>query len=301
MFTLTAKHLQTLIEKNGFPVPKVGIVFLGLRGCLPADAKDFTFADKHRLATAELNYHNPRCTLVQYLPEKGRFAAYPGSTVPTDKYIEAARRRGGQGANQLCTGYYDDYRKGWHKAGSPTGHAAFRQTASRPIQRTADDTDYDPKDPADLENPADNLHAAWCSTLDGVYSSAGCQVVVGLPKCEARGDAAATGAWAAFVRVAYAAAQSSFPYALVKGAEAAAQAVYGNLPAKVRFGSEGENARRVQQALKQKGFYEGVVDGRFGFRSMRALLAFQRRELGVMAADGICGQQTATALGITLV
>lgn len=34
------------------------------------------------------------------------------------------------GTNMLLTGFYKDYRKGWHKAGSDTGHEAFRQNST---------------------------------------------------------------------------------------------------------------------------------------------------------------------------
>jgi hypothetical protein len=59
------------------------------------------------------------------------------------------------------TGYYSDYRRGKHKAGSETGHDAFRQVEGRPIRRTADDFDYDNDDRVEFSNPFDNLHAAW--------------------------------------------------------------------------------------------------------------------------------------------
>jgi peptidoglycan hydrolase-like protein with peptidoglycan-binding domain len=55
----------------------------------------------------------------------------------------------------------------------------------------------------------------------------------------------------------------------------------------------------VQKGLQRKGVYEGRIDGVFGPRSLRALLRFQESALGRGASDGVCGPQTATALGIT--
>jgi peptidoglycan hydrolase-like protein with peptidoglycan-binding domain len=67
---------------------------------------------------------------------------------------------------------------------------------------------------------------------------------------------------------------------------------------RVRYGSNGPRAKSIQKALKAKGFYEGTVNGEFGDRSIRALLEFQEVEFGRNGDDGICGPQTAEALGV---
>ncbi len=301
MFEITAEHLEQLCELNEFPVRRDGIVFLGFRGCLPLQPGDHTFRRAQRLEAAEVDHVHPRCTLLQWLPAQGVFAIYPGSTVPHRSAIVKARRAGGRGANQLLTGYFADFRKGIHKAGSRSAHPAFKQTGSRPYRRTADDPDYDLDDPVEIDNPGDNLHAAWCGSVNAEhFASAGCQVVVGYPRCPARGDQPSVGPWREFQERAYAQPQDRFGYVLLSATDAKRIALAGpEGMERVRFGSRGERARRVQEALAARGFYEGEVDSDFGPRSLVALLKFQQVVFGPRGDDGICGPLTAEALGLS--
>lgn len=57
--------------------------------------------------------------------------------------------------------------------------------------------------------------------------------------------------------------------------------------------------RRVQQALKAKGFDPGEIDGEFGPKTMEAVVAFQDAQ--GLIVDGEVGEGTAEALGIDLV
>lgn len=61
-------------------------------------------------------------------------------------------------------------------------------------------------------------------------------------------------------------------------------------------GSSGETVRQLQQALKDKGYDPGEIDGIFGSRTKQAVLAFQKDN--GLAADGIAGPKTLSALGI---
>lgn len=63
-----------------------------------------------------------------------------------------------------------------------------------------------------------------------------------------------------------------------------------------KVGSQSDEVRQIQQALKQKGYYDYTVDGIFGTRTKKAVVAFQR-DSG-LAADGIAGKNTLKALGI---
>jgi hypothetical protein len=299
MFVLTEEHLLALWRLNHFEIPTDRCVLFGLRGCLPADDENFAFERAHTLHVAPLDYTFPRCTLGQWLPGKG-FAVFPGSTVPHRKYVEASQPAGGAGTNQLMTGFYADYRKGTHKAGTPTAHAAFRQNNKLPIQRTADDLDFDTDDRVEFEQPFDNLHAGWCHGVNHAsYASAGCQVVVGFPQCAKLGNRPATGAWKVFHENAYALAQKSFAYVLLTGLDAE-RVVHATAPPtpRVRYGSKGALVTRVQEALKKRGFYEGELDEDFGIRTLRAVLAFQTAEFGPRGDDGIVGRQTAVALDL---
>ena len=142
-FTLSDKNLRKLCQVNNFEIPVDKMIFFGVRGMLPVNLEDHTFSDEKAVELADVNYINPRCTLGQWLPKEKKVAIFPGSTVPHKKHVRESVSKNGRGANQLMTGYYSDYRKGVHKAGSQTGHDAFRQISSHPIRRTSDDIDFD--------------------------------------------------------------------------------------------------------------------------------------------------------------
>lgn len=220
-FTVKEKHLKRLCELNYFPVPEDGMILFGFRGALPTDVDGCKFGREHGLVVKEINYTNPRCTLGQWLPTDGKIALFPGSTVPHRTYIKAAFAANGVGANQMATGFFSDYRKGVHKPGKVTAHNAFRQTKGRPIRRTSDDYDYQNDDRVEFANPFDNLHAAWCQGVNAInYASAGCQVIVGFPKCAKPNHKADVGPWKIFREYAYSIAQTSFPYVLFDGKDA---------------------------------------------------------------------------------
>ena len=61
-------------------------------------------------------------------------------------------------------------------------------------------------------------------------------------------------------------------------------------------GASGADVKRIQEALKAKGFNPGAIDGEFGPGTEAAVIAFQKSE--GLAADGIVGLQTQKALGI---
>ena len=66
--------------------------------------------------------------------------------------------------------------------------------------------------------------------------------------------------------------------------------------AAVYWGSRGEQVRRVQQKLRQWGYYDGEVDGVFGQETYDAVVYFQKRN--GLTADGVAGSQTLEAMGI---
>jgi putative peptidoglycan binding protein len=297
-FTLKVEHLTRLWRSNAFTVPSDRMVFFALRGCLPVDENNHAFRTEHGVTLAELDYRHPRCTLGQF--KDGKMALFPGSTVPNRDHVEESLHTNGVGTNQMMPGYFLDYEKGIHKAGTTTAHEAFRESAPRPIRRTGDDADYDAADRVEFVNPYDNLHAAWCgSTSDGKYGSAGCQVIVGYPKCATR--SADSGPWSVFKKNAYALAQSSFPYVLLTGSNAyqVTRTPVGSLPAFLRYGSKGSLVSTLQKALHDKGYYKGPLDGDFGNMTNTAVLAFQTAIFGPKGDDGIVGPATASALKLS--
>jgi hypothetical protein len=302
MFTLKEEHLRRLCQINAFPVPEDEMVFFGLRGCLPVDEERRDFRAKHKVHVVAVDYLHPRCVLGQWKPRKERIAVFPGSTVPHKKHVTKSREAGGLGANQLLTGFHPDYRKGKHKGAKSTGHYAFRQVSKLPIRRTADDLDFEEDDRIEYGMPFDNLHAAWCfGSNDQSYASAGCQVVAGFPKCEKRKDKPEVGAWRVFRQNAYDLAQDRFRYMLLNGTDAQRVVLVGSkkVPARLRFGSQGDLVDTVQRKLRALEHYEGDIDGDFGIRTLRAVMEFQEHEFGPLADDGVVGSMTAEAMRLT--
>lgn len=64
-----------------------------------------------------------------------------------------------------------------------------------------------------------------------------------------------------------------------------------------KYGSTGEEVIEIQQRLSELGYYSGTIDGRFGANTKKAVIAFQMDNH--LSADGIVGDKTLEALGIT--
>lgn len=82
---------------------------------------------------------------------------------------------------------------------------------------------------------------------------------------------------------------------------AAALLFMANVPqarAAVYWGQSGSEVRRVQQKLKQWGYFTGTVDGVFGQQTYDAVVRFQKKN--GLTADGVVGSGTAAAMGLSL-
>ncbi len=91
-------------------------------------------------------------------------------------------------------------------------------------------------------------------------------------------------------------------FAILIGAGTAGAAAYGifggenSVYATSKYGSTGNEVKRIQQKLAELGYYNGSVDGIFGSRTQSAVKAFQRN-VG-LTADGIAGPATLLYLGL---
>lgn len=65
----------------------------------------------------------------------------------------------------------------------------------------------------------------------------------------------------------------------------------------LKKGSTGSEVKKVQQKLKNWGYYSGSVDGIYGSQTKKAVEYFQRKN--GLTVDGIVGKQTFAALGIS--
>ncbi len=64
-----------------------------------------------------------------------------------------------------------------------------------------------------------------------------------------------------------------------------------------KLGSRGDEVRKIQQKLRQLGYYKGAVDGVYGTATKRAVIAFQKN-CGI-TADGIAGAKTLKFMGLS--
>lgn len=63
-----------------------------------------------------------------------------------------------------------------------------------------------------------------------------------------------------------------------------------------KYGSSGEEVRKIQDKLKRWGYYNGSVDGIYGSKTVEAVKYFQRKN--GLTVDGIAGTATLKALGM---
>lgn len=64
-----------------------------------------------------------------------------------------------------------------------------------------------------------------------------------------------------------------------------------------RYGSRGEEVKKIQTKLKQWGYYSGSIDGIYGTGTFNAVKTFQKKN--GLTVDGIAGEKTLAKLGIT--
>ena len=64
-----------------------------------------------------------------------------------------------------------------------------------------------------------------------------------------------------------------------------------------KMGSRSDEVKKIQEALKNKGYYTYNVDGIFGTRTKNAVIGFQKDN--GLDADGIAGPATLKALGVS--
>jgi len=314
-YQLKSEQIEAMFRLASFEIPDDDIVFVGLRGASPVNVSGSDFEVSHKLNDKGADYLHMRCTLIQWRPKEGLFAVFPGSTVPHRRWVRWARPRGlgGEGANSLVTCFLRKnnntdrrYFEGDHGLSSKLGpHRAFRNESKLPVLRTGDDLDYEGNDLLEYAAVFDNLHCARQENVHADrFSSAGCQVVAGLPGDRtSTGRARERGPWRIFIKNAYDSPQERYAYALFEEGEAERTAELGksNRSATVRFGSTGPLVEHLQNGLMDAGFDIGPAgaDGDFGYATLDALKLFQLDKFGADDVDLIAGPTTAAELGIS--
>ena len=307
-FIITNSILKKLFEINQFEIPAAAnLIFVGIRGCLPQDVDDNSFKNSQTLNIRDVDYKNLRCTLFQWKKDTGDIAVFAGSTVPSIANILGYKKNPPRKSNCLTPGFYKNYVKGMHRPGnSKNWHDAFRQNGQPlAIRRTNDNTYYDNFDTIEISTGCDdNMHAAWTLDADsGYFSSAGCQVIMGIPFCESTKTRQTDnlGPWKNFKDSGYAADQPAFPYALFTSAEVFKVATSGGkqISPRLKFGSSGHLVTQIQMALTKGNYLSGNPDGDFEKRTFDAIKKFQIDNFGVAATDCVVGPVTSQALEVT--
>jgi N-acetylmuramoyl-L-alanine amidase len=62
------------------------------------------------------------------------------------------------------------------------------------------------------------------------------------------------------------------------------------------YGSRGQEVINIQSRLRNWGYYDGIVDGIFGYKTFNAVKLFQQKN--GLTVDGIVGPETLAALGL---
>ncbi len=283
----TSDHLRKLLRVNFYPYSETQYMVFGIRGAKPVSVNFDTFKTSHAIEMSDVN----------------KLALFIGSTVPHLKYIKRHKEGTGK-ANAMQSGFYVFYEKGFHNPSPNHAHKALRLATNVVMRRSNNDLVYTNDDPIEVGNPHDNIHAAYCDDANGNYSSAGCQVIIGQPKCKQRGNLDNTGHWKKFNTIIYneAISQTNFNYSLYRYVDAEAAASMGDelMDARLRFGSKGNIVLALQNKLKSKGYFYTTLDGEFGRNTLEAVLAFQKDTFGLKDADGVVGTKTAAKLGLIL-
>ncbi len=63
-----------------------------------------------------------------------------------------------------------------------------------------------------------------------------------------------------------------------------------------QYGSEGDEVTSIQQRLKSWGYYNGDIDGIYGWQTTNAVRLFQAKNN--LSVDGVAGPQTLAAIGL---
>lgn len=64
-----------------------------------------------------------------------------------------------------------------------------------------------------------------------------------------------------------------------------------------RYGSTGDEVKKIQNVLKDQGYYDGAIDGIFGNKTKNAVTQYQK-EKG-LSVDGVVGPKTLQSMGIS--
>jgi hypothetical protein len=238
------------------------------------------------------NYFNDRRIVIQILDGVPAIVGnWEGTTEPGDRYTESPMNP--KGAARIKFGQYKAWQVGIHYGGGSDPHEALVQVAPITVFRDFNKDYQRAGDQIETGNFDINQH--WGFDLpynDVYYASAGC--LVGRTRDGHR-------EFMSLIKKDRRYQQNKnylFYTTAISGQELIEQTAgsSGSLQL-LKEGSSGPIVKQLQQRLKDKGFNPGTLDGVFGLGTKSAVRAFQK--VNGLEADGIVGQQTWKALGMT--
>lgn len=323
-FDFTAAVLGRLCKANFFNAksnekdPRDEVIF-ALRGCQLADGKESSggLVSTVKLIEAVPDHQQSKCVIGVWKRSTNQVAAFLGSTVP---FWEGMKKQVETPGKDLCnllpTGRYL-YTVGTHRAKEPEFMipGAIRQQNDLPILRTKDDLIYVTTDEWDFGNPGDNIHPSRHSKPTDKFSSEGCLTIPGGGTFMTRKDKHDR-LWSEFRKAAGLSATSApenedgfqFVVMLLTGREARLiNTLMTNSLIRLRFGSEGDDVKMLQQELTSKDkkspktgkYYAGKLDGSMTRATVQSYIEWQKDTFGW--ADGIVTPAIAKSLSFDIV
>lgn len=322
-FDFTAAHIAALCTANSFDVksnegdPRDQVIF-ALRGCCIAGGKESSggLVSSVKLQEAVPDHQQSRCVIGVWERSTNKIAAFLGSTVPFWKgMVKQIDEPSKKICNLLPTGRYT-YTIGTHRPSEPEWSifGAFRQQSDVPCIRTKDDLIYELSDEWDFGDPGDNIHPSRHPKPTDEFSSEGCMTIPGGGKDMTR-EKKIDGQWAEFRKAAGLTKNSApakedgiqFAVVVLTGREARLAATTKTDLVRLRFGSQGDGVKLVQDALasldrrdpKKGKYYVAAKDKKMGRATTQAYLDWQDEHQGMH--DGIVTWADAKSLGIDIV
>ena len=322
-FDFTAAHLSTLCDANRFNVksnekdPRDEVIF-ALRGCCLGAGKHSSggFVSSVKLQEAVPDHQQSRCVIGVWKRSTNKIAVFLGSTVP---YWSGMLKQLEEPTKKICnllpTGRYF-YTIGTHRETEKEWaiFGAFRQQSDVPCIRTKDNLVYEISDEWDFGEPGDNIHPSRHPKPTDQFSSEGCMTSPGGGKNMTRTEKH-DGLWADFREAAGLTKNSAptkedgfkFVVVVLTGREARLASTTKKDLVRLRFGSEGDDVKLLQDALasldrrdpKKGKYYAGTKDSQMGRATTQAYVDWQNEHQGMR--DGIVTWADAKSLGIDIV
>jgi len=282
------------------------LVIFAIRGCLPVATLSgnfnciTSFHSSHQLIGVKPNYQTARCTIGLWDQQRQKVAVFPGSTLPSKKYL-FSNITSVETFNILCPGKYE-LRKGVHpRNGGFQQHDALLMDGYAivkipKVERLLTTIKFSGKHKYSVLLPGDNLHAArteptmmsdtaCTEMLMFNYSSSGCITIAGQPAAYVKNGQpyAEWNYWQHFISVLQKESGNQTHYDFVLFDHSDFKLPQTNRHLSVRYGSESKQVENIQFLLNSiinsttgLAYYSHEITNKLGRLAAEAYLNFDR-------------------------